>query len=55
MLAQELLTLGRQLAGWKLHWPDLWQDDSKRSEIAATAERWSRKMLERSELLRLGL
>ncbi|GAB4364822.1 MAG: hypothetical protein Kow00121_00830 [Elainellaceae cyanobacterium] len=51
MLAQELLTLGRQLTRWKLHWQDLWQDTSKRSEIAITAERWSSLMLERSGLL----
>ena len=51
MLAQELLTLGRQLTKWKLHWQDLWQDGVKRLEIATTAEQWSRTMLERSGLL----
>jgi hypothetical protein len=55
MLAQELLRLGRQLTGWKLHWPDLWQDRDKCLEIAAISEQWSRKMLERSGLLQPGL
>jgi hypothetical protein len=51
MLAQELLTLGRQLTRWKLHWQDLWQDLAKRLEIATVAEQWSQTMLERSGLL----
>lgn len=51
MLAQELLTLGRQLTQWKLHWRDLWQDRSKRLEIATIAEQWSSTVLERSGLL----
>jgi hypothetical protein len=51
MLAQELLTLGRQLTRWKLHWQDLWQDLAKRLEIATAAEQWSGTMLERSGLL----
>lgn len=53
MLAQELLTLGRQLTKWKLHWHDLWQDGDKRLEIATAAEQWSGTMLERSGLLKL--
>ena len=51
MLAQELLTLGRQLTQWKLHWQDLWQDLAKRLEIATAVEQWSKTMLERSGLL----
>jgi hypothetical protein len=51
ILAQELLTLGRQLTRWKLHWHDLWQDGDKCLEIATAAEQWSSIMLERSRLL----
>lgn len=54
MLAQELLTLGRQLTGWKLHWHD-WQDGVKRLEIATAAEQWSNAILERSGLLQTEL
>jgi hypothetical protein len=51
ILAEELLTLGRQLTQWKLHWHDLWQNSGKRLETATIAGQWSDTMLERSGLL----
>jgi hypothetical protein len=53
MLAEELLTLGRQLTKWKLYWLDLLQNQDKRREITTIAEHWSFKMIDRSGLLEL--
>lgn len=50
-LAEELLRLGRQVAGWKHHWQLVWQDAGERSQVAALVEQWQDQMLERSGLL----
>lgn len=42
--ATELLSLQRQLSRWKLSWPDLWSNESRRQEIAETAQRWGEQL-----------
>jgi hypothetical protein len=47
----ELVELQLQLAWWQLRWDDIWADPHQRRAVAEQAEKWSKRMLERSGLL----
>ena len=47
----ELVELQIQLALWQLRWTKIWADPVQRMEVAAQAQIWSDRILERSGLL----
>ena len=47
----ELVELQIQLALWQLRWTKIWADPAQRMEVAAQAQIWSDRILERSGLL----
>ena len=47
----ELVELQIQLALWQLRWTKIWADPAQRIEVAAQAQIWSDRILERSGLL----
>ena len=47
----ELVELQIQLALWQLRWTKIWADPEQRMEVAAQAQIWSDRILERSGLL----
>ena len=47
----ELVELQIQLALWQLRWTKIWADQAQRMEVAAQAQIWSDRILERSGLL----
>lgn len=47
----ELVELQIQLALWQLRWTKIWADPAQRMEVAAQAQIWSDRILERSRLL----
>jgi hypothetical protein len=49
--AGELVELQIQLALWQLRWTKIWADPVQRMEVAAQAQIWSDRILERSGLL----
>ena len=49
--AGELVELQIQLALWQLRWTKIWADTAQRMEVAAQAQIWSDRILERSGLL----
>jgi hypothetical protein len=49
--AGELVELQIQLALWQLRWTKIWADPAQRMEVAAQAQIWSDRILERSGLL----
>jgi hypothetical protein len=49
--AGELVELQIQLALWQLRWTKIWADPIQRMEVAAQAQIWSDRILERSGLL----
>ena len=49
--AGELVELQIQLALWQLRWKIIWADPAQRMEVAAQAQIWSDRILERSGLL----
>lgn len=46
----ELIELQKFLAGWQLEWDEIWADE-QRGSLAAQAEVWAKRILERSGLL----
>ena len=47
----ELVELQIQLALWQLRWTKIWADPAQRMEVAAQAQIWSDRIVERSGLL----
>lgn len=47
----ELIEFQRLLAQWQLEWNDIWPDDERRGSLAAQAEVWAKRILDRSGLL----
>ncbi|MGH9844008.1 MAG: hypothetical protein ACREEM_35175 [Blastocatellia bacterium] len=47
----ELVELQRLLAGWQLGWDEIWAEDERRGSVAAQADAWAKRILERSGLL----
>ncbi len=43
-LATELLSLQRQLSRWKLSWPELWNNEPERRQVAAVAQTWCEQL-----------
>jgi len=50
--AEKLVELQVQLARWQLQWQSIWNDKSKRDQLAEKSSTWSRKVLELSGLLK---
>ncbi|MGI8936251.1 MAG: hypothetical protein ACR2FS_19495 [Phormidesmis sp.] len=42
--ATELLSLQRQLSRWKLRWPELWNSEDERQQMAETAQHWCKQL-----------
>ena len=49
--ATDLVDLQRLLSRWKLGWPELWTNESKRQEIATLAQQWCDRIHGQCELL----
>lgn len=49
--AEELVNIQVQLALLLITWNNIWSDESRRAEVARTAEVWSRRVLDMSGLL----
>jgi hypothetical protein len=49
-LTLSLVEMQRQLARWKLHWSEVWQDESKKTQMQEQAKFWSDRMIEHSGL-----
>ncbi len=47
----ELVELQLQIALWQRQWQTIWDDETKRNDIAQTSAEWSKKVLEKSGLL----
>jgi len=50
----EPIELQRQIAAWQRHWVKNWKDEPATRLVAQTSADWSKKLLERSGLLRKG-
>ena len=50
--AAELVELQIQLARWQHKWKSIWADPLQRREVAEQSSAWSKRILERSGLLR---
>ena len=50
--AAELVELQIQLARWQRKWTSIWADPQRRREVAEQSSAWSKRILERSSLLR---
>jgi hypothetical protein len=51
-LTLSLVDMQRQLARWKLHWDEVWRDETKKAELQQQAKIWSDRMIEHSGLRR---
>ncbi|RPI89325.1 MAG: hypothetical protein EHM40_21005 [Chloroflexi bacterium] len=51
-VAAELVELQIQLALWQLQWQNIWEDASRRKQIAEQSSAWSKQVLEMSGLLK---
>ncbi len=49
---ERLVELQLELAGWQFRLREVWDDESKRREIADVAKNWSNEVLEMSGLLK---
>ncbi|CAN5451261.1 hypothetical protein BH20ACI1_BH20ACI1_18280 [soil metagenome] len=47
----ELVELQLQIALWQRQWQTIWDDETKRNDIAQTSAEWSKKVLKKSGLL----
>jgi hypothetical protein len=50
-LTQSIVDMQRQLAKWKLHWDEVWQDENRKSQMQKQAKAWSDHIIEHSGLL----
>jgi hypothetical protein len=50
-LKLNLVEMQRQLARWKIHWDDTWENQSKKTQMQQEAKRWSDRLIEHSGLL----
>jgi hypothetical protein len=50
--AEKLVELQVQLARWQLQWQTIWNDTSKRVQVAEQSSIWSKHVLEMSGLLK---
>ena len=50
--AEKLVELQVQLARWQLQWQSIWNDKSKRNQLAEKSNIWSKQVLELSGLLK---
>lgn len=50
--AEKLVELQVQLARWQLQWHSIWNDKSKRDQLAEKSSTWSKQVLELSGLLK---
>jgi hypothetical protein len=50
-LTLSIVDMQRQLARWKLHWDEVWQDKTRKVQMQEQAKLWSETMLEHSGLL----
>ncbi len=50
-LTLTIVDIQRQLARWKLHWDEIWKDESTKNQMQQQAKFWSDKMIEHSGLL----
>jgi hypothetical protein len=50
--AGKLVELQVQLARWQLQWQNIWEDPSKRRQVAELSNIWSKQVLEFSGLLK---
>lgn len=48
----ELVKLQLQIAVWQRQWQTIWSDDESRNLVAQTSADWSKKVLEKSGLLK---
>lgn len=51
-IAAKLVELQVQLALWQLQWESIWNDASKRKQVAEQSSAWSKQVLEMSGLLK---
>jgi hypothetical protein len=47
----ELIELQKLLAGWQSECDEIWADDERRESVAAQADVWAKRILEKSGLL----
>lgn len=50
-LTLSIVAMQRQLARWKIHWNEVWQDETQKTQMQQQAKLWSDKMIEHSGLL----
>ena len=50
-LTLSLVDMQRQLARWKIHWDDVWENETEKTQMQQVAKLWSDRLIEHSGLL----